>query len=694
MATLCRIIQSTLLAILLINIAQIAAAQQNRPQVPVSNSASRMRVVEVSPATTDERTPSYFTIIGEVKASGVFKSLDRSIPVGQLVQAAQGLTPKASNTIRIIRNREVRYQFQFTPEGAGAAEVVLPGDVVVVVPRQLAPSEKFTPPEEIPIACIGLLDIPVVLPLHPSIVAVEQLKKLLEQQAGPQLPVMLIQPIRGLNEGALVAGTVVVFDPKAVDRLPLRRPGALPEPTELPAERTSAFPGVRPMNFVAPPDVPGAEVIQRASADMIQPNPGTLQTADNTQRVMSEPSQNQLTLDLPIISDSNMESPRTTESPVVSQRPTTTDAMPVNLAQALNQFSEKPSEAPAPSTVTTIPPSYHHVTDSNANSAPAKQPLTTALSTSGSSVPPFSSERTSSPALVDNSGQSATPAKVPTNSGSDESSASTPSAKLRYLALAGLALCLFIAIGATIAMTLDMKSNKLILNEIAEGSKSVRPDSSQPPIDLLPPQVVVAPKRQNVVEQILDRKLPVVEELVAVPSQWPLHGKVIGHQRIILNQRHEQLAGPHFSSNQSDHPKRPLPTASLSEREIRERLKEVFRKANVGPHHDDMLDEVDTFEIESPSGVVQMNRQSHQPTESAARQPLTSEDVTSMVQKSPAPAVRQPVPSTERVQPLPAPSRNPSDDGFDIVQPQVSQTTPTQSPLERALRTLASEKNG
>ncbi|WP_437193002.1 hypothetical protein [Planctomicrobium sp. SH527] len=180
---------------------------------------------------------------------------------------------------------------------------------------------------------------------------------------------------------------------------------------------------------------------------------------------------------------------------------------------------------------------------------------------------------------------------------------------------------------------------------------------------------VTPPARfQNAVSDLVQRTLPVVEEQVVVPKQWPLHGQVVGHRRIILNQPHESIAAPHFpveSSVPDRHPEK-VTRQSIDERALRANLRAAFVPTQV--------ENTETMECK---------RDSFCPT------PEESPSVSSTVSQYDqvlAP-VETPVQCDDAV-PVATGSRD-----FDIVQPDHSPIV-AMSPLDRALRTLASEKRG
>jgi hypothetical protein len=75
------------------------------------------------------------------------------------------------------------------------------------------------------IACVHLLDRPVVLWLNPHDATLTQLLTLLGQPAGAEEFVQVVQPPagRGTPDGLLTSGSVVVFDPTRLDRTALNR---------------------------------------------------------------------------------------------------------------------------------------------------------------------------------------------------------------------------------------------------------------------------------------------------------------------------------------------------------------------------------------------------------------------------------------------------------------------------------------
>lgn len=200
-------------------------------------------------------------------------------------------------------------------------------------------------------------------------------------------------------------------------------------------------------------------------------------------------------------------------------------------------------------------------------------------------------------------------------------------------------------------------------------SASTSPPKSEP---VIPPVHF-----QNAVSELVQRTVPVVEEPVVVPNQWPLHGQVVGHRRIILNQAHETIASPHFPIES------PAPVVSsekvsrqsIDERTLRANLRAAFvpkRTATV----ENVSCEQDAFDTveEAPSSVSSM-----------------MESLASQYEASRYDEVLPPVDSTAPR--ADAASAITGSRDFDIVQPDHSPIA-AMSPLDRALRTLASEKRG
>src|SRR5262249_48381094 len=140
------------------------------------------------------------------------------LTVGDLIQAAGGLAPEASGSVRIV-NQLGRPRTQFI-YGQDNKLAVNAGEIVVVVPRSNGPIVSSTMGPIIPVVCLGLDTRPVVLPLFQELQSVPLLVQRLMQKPEIIPRIRILQPL-GLATGELAAGTIIVFDRATIDQTEL-----------------------------------------------------------------------------------------------------------------------------------------------------------------------------------------------------------------------------------------------------------------------------------------------------------------------------------------------------------------------------------------------------------------------------------------------------------------------------------------
>lgn len=710
-----------LLVALIAGLASPANAQASRPG---AGSSSRMKVMERQ--TPPEATPTY-AIVGAVVQSGVYATKEQPFTIGRLIDAAGGLLPDAQTTLRVIRHGDVRFQIPLPAEPSSASDPLMAGDIVVVAPRQSARETAAGAERIVPVVCVGLSDRPVVLPLDSSITTVQELTRRLGQSPHVGQTARLITPSRNagsaqLMAGSLMSGSVVFFDPELIDRVPLQNPGFLPGLIDLDEMRTSAYPGVLPSDTPEPPDVPAAEIIQQASGDMVTPPHLEFVTgmapANSTEHFAAQ--QQQRPLSVPPL-QSNRELPQAV-SAATPERTAPSSLIPPDLSQALELFTmesagsetaeTKTLEAPAPALQVHAPPQMASVTqtagmqndslrDSLREGPPAASPPATHNLDGDSSARSVgtATERPSDagPAIAasvtqiagDTAGQTTAPNRV-----FNDVDSSSKSSRMTF----GFFGALFVT-GAAISV---LGGIVLILSLVLFGSSG---DSCPSPVPGLldPPEPQATPpeqlssaatqQRTNIprthLQELLNRSVPIVEEGVAIPEAWPLHGKVVGHRKFIVNAAHAGPTGPHFGNTGKIADR--TPGSRRSQKVSEERLRKSLREL-IEPSSETEPEESAAKSLlgDQPNSV---NRTESDRQSSRARSeevlPLEPPSNSSAPQRAP---VEPPVRKTQKINGTPLAD---IPEELDIVQPpSPPQQTSPKSPLERALRALASEKRG
>ncbi len=693
-------------------------------RMPSNPGGQRMGVI-------DSQRPAgatyHYTIIGAVARSGAFHSNESSVSLEQLLNAAGGLSPNASPTLKVLRNQQIRFQILFDPRQPDPANRLQPGDVVIVTATGGVPST-------IPVACLGLLDRPVVLPLDPTIQTVNELTHRLLQSPEAARMAAVVSP-QGDIQGRLTPGTVVIFSPGSIDRYPLMQPGALPESLELKKFHLSST--------AVPHAVPHTVIpVSEPSRTLSQPVTQTI----------SEPT---LELTLPGEAPepaSDLQSSMHSHSPPVLRVAAETPSLFLDSAR-LQHDSGAPSQhlfaAPEVDGVT-----VSRIVGTSAQLMPgeaSEMPLVLAEQTmplheqselspgaNGPLISPFSSDEMNHGLPAAMQAQSNRYASLfnDTETATGEATAEqTPAAgevpasnqtkarsvfKLPSLigGLSGL-LAIIVAIGYVLSQlqspsNIVMKAKPRTPTEpvvtlqaaaMAAPQTDAATESVAPTATPAPRSASMKSSIQDDVEAIVQRTVPLVEESVRIPGNWQLHGQVVGHRRIVLHQAHEEVVPvPHFAikvdaaSTQSGHRQNPS-----SERELRTRLKDAFR-----PTRQDVSDVTEDLAESPPTDRVPTENVANHDRIDRGSGSSRSGDATVTERTATAPALENPV-LPELLQPavpvqpsapVPAPhlksalrtgAAGPTE--YDIVQPELSQS-PARSPLERALRTLASEKSG
>ena len=163
-------------------------------------------------------TLRHCSIVGAVRYPGTYAAREQSVLLRSLIEHAGGLTDHAAGTVRILQNGR-QQQLVWSPD---APPVIVPPESVVVIDsaRSGAHVSLDDVSEYTDIACIHLLQRPVVLWLKPADATLHNLLQLLGQPAGAVESVEVIPPPagRGLMPEQLASGTVLVFNPAGIDR--------------------------------------------------------------------------------------------------------------------------------------------------------------------------------------------------------------------------------------------------------------------------------------------------------------------------------------------------------------------------------------------------------------------------------------------------------------------------------------------
>lgn len=260
-----------------------------------------------------------FAILGEVLRPGVYSAAAREVTLQELVAHAGGLTPTASTTVRVIRQSCAAQSMLFGPEGRDPLQ---PNDIIVVDPQR---EPRRDVPQRVWLCFDGILDRPIVVPVHPENARLSTIVKMLDQSPELASTIRLIVPPRHpwptSIDTLLPNGTVLQFDRKLLvtQNLP-----EFPQPISLREPATTA------PAFTAVP-----------SAENVVANP--VATDANPPRVEAIP------VPFPSVPDQVTASPSSLPIPGHPLAPEPPGSTHKPSSPATASFAPSPSSSPAPS---------------------------------------------------------------------------------------------------------------------------------------------------------------------------------------------------------------------------------------------------------------------------------------------------------------------------------------------------------
>lgn len=161
------------------------------------------------------------SVVGAIRFPATYASEASPFLLRNLIEQAGGLTPQATGIVRILHGGKQQNVNLTSSLGA----VVIPPESVIVVDSAAAgphPAEADGQPY-VDVACLQLCERPVVMWLKPAEATVPRLLEHLGQSASIAGSVRVLAPLSGrpLPGDALVSGSVVLFDPTAMDQVAL-----------------------------------------------------------------------------------------------------------------------------------------------------------------------------------------------------------------------------------------------------------------------------------------------------------------------------------------------------------------------------------------------------------------------------------------------------------------------------------------
>lgn len=639
----------------------------------------------------------FFTIVGEVAEPGVYRADRPSIEATELVAGAGGLTPGASPLLRIVRNQRSVTQAWLPSEGSANRERVSAGEIVVVTKAAKTPSAPPigtlnqaegvipSPNRTVPVCCIGLAERPVVLPLSPEIQTVDELCRRLLQNATFAQAARVLDPQGKPGTRELVSGSVVYFDQSLLNRETLSQTQAFPGVLELKAPK-EAFPTEATKDLSSPgqmfpevaiPDLPTERPLPTTSVAVPTPtpapviprmlpntrDPGPLEGASASLESAAASTAAPRTPDLPIGATIEV-APRLTPpvtpypSPGVASKAVGTDPVGTPGAIAPQGIT---GESESAETSSGEPSLFRR--SSSAVKEPAEsgvespRPLSSLFASdrNGSNAEASLSEiLTASPVSQDQiqALKDDVHSERAVTRAADEESSVQAGSLWSWPLILGVLLGPLAVIGTGLAIASVQRQSSVSGN-------SANPFDIPPAASHAEMATLASP--ETPIGQLIHRSLPIVEEPARIQSAWPLHGRVVGHRRIMIHEAHEAVPRPHFVQESAPPSESRIrgTRETVNERKLRQDLRAAIGAGVNRESSGQWLDSQRSVETQVPKPVPR----SAESTFPQADDALLRDDFVSQV----------------------------STDEFDIITPPSPSPAPASSPLDRALRTLAME---
>lgn len=155
-----------------------------------------------------------YAILGEVSRPGVYASSGREVTLQELIAQAGGLTSRASFSLRVIRQSRAALTLLYSE---GGRDPLQPNDIVIVDPQ---PDFRQETPSRVWLCFAGILERPIVVPVHPDNARLATLVKMLDQSPELVSTIRLILPPRtplpASHDAPLATGTVLQFDRRLI----------------------------------------------------------------------------------------------------------------------------------------------------------------------------------------------------------------------------------------------------------------------------------------------------------------------------------------------------------------------------------------------------------------------------------------------------------------------------------------------
>lgn len=438
-----------------------------------------------TPGRTARGDVHYYAIVGGVHAPATYSSDQDSVLLRHLVERAGGLTDDASGGFRIV-HRDRQTQVLIVKPDLPDASLRVPSGAVIVVESSRTVADALRHDDMIHVACRELLSRPVVLGGSVARMTLPQLLAALGQdRLDPESIEVLPRTVRLGRDTVIPTGTVLTFDPAALDREALtqvlqRSPLTDVRPlNEPPVERQPPLP-------VVENNPPGPLELPREATAAIAVSPDPAPEPEVGSRLMPAAAP----------------APSAPSISVVASGPLQQDPEPPVSPVVETQIASESAEV-------MIDELIHPV-------AASKE------------VPPRGTRKPHAAAtaavVAVSEGDPGTAPAVRARSGFG-------SRQVLYAAAAAAALAFL----ATVAAVVWSRRERRRLREI-HGELSLA--GSPAP---------TAPSERHVLDLLINDELPVVVEEVVFPEGTEFHGRAVGF-RYLVQHDPQSLRGPHFAT--------------------------------------------------------------------------------------------------------------------------------------------------
>lgn len=507
----------------------------------VQRTRPRMKVIEITPAT--KQSKNYFTIVGAVQRSGVFYSSEYRIPLEKLLTAAGGLAGVERSSIRIVRNGQAGLQLYYLAEQKLTQEIQA-GDVIVVVP---APDQFFVESTEkqfIPVACLGISERPVVLPLSIDIQFVEQLLIKLKQDQSLKPSLRVLDPLGDSRTNRLKPGTLLFFDSTTIDRNALAAVNEFPPAVSLEDSIVKAQAAEEPQSTRN--SIKNQKVISENEGRFLEPNslmpPPLLVNRQEKVITVEEPMATIMATDVEEFHNAQP-----------SNIPGVGSSVEVEQVDGIRKLDLLPEEQVTDISVSsTLAHQGLDITDTNQTGIAPPPPAETRVMRTFNELPATTSSLTTKTKTEtdSNSVKIVEQQTLDANSKLDQAKRNSQSQLIPIvIGLAGIAgVCLILSI------LWSRRERHQLRRENSTVVKNHHFEKENHAGDL--------ETRSDGLSQIINPATPLIEEDVLLPAGIMIHGEPVGQQRIIVHPREKNLRGPHFHTHQKSKPQHTITSAN------------------------------------------------------------------------------------------------------------------------------------